>query len=124
MRVKDVLGLRPRPRLLRSLSLMASLRFLAGAWRAAAPAAFVVGLLTPVLVLAQQTDDFVPVDPAEHGLEQLPAAPMVMAAYALVWLILIGYVWSLRRRQARVDLEVAALRARVNERAGPDPRQP
>ena len=50
----------------------------------------------------------------------MPAAPMVMTAYALVWLILIGYVWSLRRRQARIELEMAALRARVNE---PDGRQ-
>lgn len=76
-------------------------------------AAAAVMLLAPVVALAQQTDDFVPVDPAEHGLEQLPAAPMVMTAYALVWLILIGYVWSLRRRQARIELEMAALRARV-----------
>jgi CcmD family protein len=49
---------------------------------------------------------------------------MVMAAYAIVWLILIGYVWSLRRRQARVELEMAALRSRINERPGPEPRQP
>lgn len=79
-------------------------------------AVFLWTLLTPALLLAQQTDDFVPIDPSEHGVEQLPAAPMVMAAYAIVWLILIGYVWSLRRRQARVELEMAALRARVNER--------
>jgi CcmD family protein len=72
--------------------------------------------MTPILVLAQQTADFVPVDPATEALEQLPAAPMVMAAYALVWVVLIAYVWSLRRRQARVELEIAALRDRVNKR--------
>jgi CcmD family protein len=85
-------------------------------------AALLCVLCAPAILLAQQTDDFVPVDPAEHGLEQLPAAPMVMTAYAIVWLILIGYVWSLRRRQARVELEMAALRSRINERPGPEPR--
>ena len=76
-------------------------------------AAAVGVLCAPVMALAQQTTDFVPVDPAAEAAEKLPAAPMVMAAYALVWLILIGYVWSLRRRQARIELEMAALRARV-----------
>ena len=72
--------------------------------------------MTPILLFAQQTADFVPVDPATEALEQLPAAPMVMAAYALVWVVLIAYVWSLRRRQARVELEIAALRDRVIKR--------
>lgn len=72
--------------------------------------------MTSFFLVAQQTADFVPVDPATEALEQLPAAPMVMAAYALVWVVLIAYVWSLRRRQARVELEIAALRDRVNKR--------
>ena len=77
----------------------------------------VLAVLLPVAVWAQeQADGFVPVDPASEIAEKLPAAPMVMTAYALVWLVLIGYVWSLRRRQARVELEIAALRARINER--------
>lgn len=79
-------------------------------------AAIAVALAMPVMLAAQQTSDFVPVDPSEQAAESLPAAPMVMTAYALVWLILLGYVWSLRRRQARIELEMAALRARVNER--------
>jgi CcmD family protein len=69
----------------------------------------------PAIARAQQASDFVPVDPSEIT-ETLPTAPMVMAAYGLAWLVLIGYVWSLRRRQARVELEMAALRARVNSR--------
>lgn len=78
--------------------------------------AWVCAMLITVSAFAQQqTDDFVPVDPSEHGIENLPAAPMVMTAYAIVWLVLIGYVWSLRRRQARVELEIAALRARLNQ---------
>ena len=70
--------------------------------------------LKAVAVFAQQTADFVPAGPGDLGQENLPAAPMVMGAYALVWLVLIGYVWSLRRRQKRVELEIASLRNRVN----------
>jgi len=66
--------------------------------------------------IAQQASDFVPVDPSAEAAEKLPAAPMVMTAYAIVWLVLITYVWLLRRRQARVELEMAALRDRVNKR--------
>jgi CcmD family protein len=77
---------------------------------------------------AQQASDFVPIDPAVEAAERLPAAPMVMGAYALVWLVLIAYVWSLRRRQARIELEMAALRARIStassDRAADVPRHP
>jgi CcmD family protein len=79
--------------------------------------AFVAAMMAPALAWAQgQQDGFLPVDPATDLVESLPAAPMVMTAYGLVWLVLMAYVWSLRRRQARVELEMAALRARVNER--------
>ena len=79
--------------------------------------ALLLAMALPIVAWAQeQADGFVPVDPSMDLTEKLPAAPMVMTAYALVWLILIGYVWSLRRRQARIELEMAALRARVNER--------
>ena len=91
--------------LLRGVTLTLALVFAAPAWAQEPP------------------DGFVPVDPASDIVETLPAAPMVMTAYALVWLVLLGYVWSLRRRQARIELEMAALRARVNERPG-DTRVP
>jgi len=84
-----------------------------------------LAVLLPALAWAQeQTDGFVPVDPSADITEKLPAAPMVMGAYALVWLVLIAYVWSLRRRQTRVELEMAALRARVSERPDATPREP
>lgn len=75
--------------------------------------AFVLAVVAQVSVAAQQTSDFVPVEPGTQLVETLPAAPMVMTAYALVWLLLMGYVWSLRRRQARVELELAALREKL-----------
>ena len=73
-------------------------------------------LKTIVFAFTQQSDGFVPVTPGDAGMENLPAAPMVMTAYALVWLVLLAYVWSLRRRQARVELEIASLRSRVSEK--------
>jgi CcmD family protein len=83
----------------------------------------VLTLMMPAAAWAQgQPDGFLPVDPSAVVTEKLPAAPMVMTAYAIVWLVLIAYVWSLRRRQARVELEIAALRARVNDRPSDERR--
>ena len=53
-------------------------------------------------------EEFVPLSeiPAE---EQIPAFTLVGAAYAFVWVVLIGYVWSVARRLEKVETEVAAL---------------
>jgi CcmD family protein len=58
-------------------------------------------------------EGFVPIDQLAPK-EEMPAAPLVMAAYAVAWLVLFGYVWSLWRRLNRVELEIAD----VNRRAG------
>ena len=81
----------------------------------------VLVLAAGALVLAQppQTppatpDGFVPVNALPQA-EQLPAAPMVMAAYAVVWVVLIVYIWMLWRRLARVERELADLTRRVQD---------
>jgi len=50
--------------------------------------------------------------------EQLPAAPMVMTAYAVVWAVLLVYVWSLWRRIGAMarDLDELSRRVRDTER--------
>ena len=48
--------------------------------------------------------------------EQLPAAPLVMGAYAFVWVALIVYVWSLWRRVKSVQAELNELRRQVGAR--------
>ncbi|MFN8641861.1 MAG: CcmD family protein [Candidatus Binatia bacterium] len=69
-------------------------------------------LVLPALVFAQtpapSPDEFVPISqiPAE---EQIPAINLVAAAYAFVWLALIAYVWSLGRRLARTEDDLARL---------------
>jgi CcmD family protein len=59
---------------------------------------------------------FRPVSPDELALERLPATPFVFWAYAIVWLVLIGYVFFLWRRVGRVEQELAALTVRLDER--------
>ena len=78
--------------------------------------------LIPLADAAQPTqqsapDGFVPMDdvPAE---EQLPAAPLLAAAYIVVWVIAIGYLWTIWRRLGRVEKELAEALRRVGETDG------
>jgi CcmD family protein len=88
------------------------------------PLLVLLGLGTGVLAgpaLAQEPpprplgEDFVPIDelPAD---ERLPAAPLLIAAYAFAWLALAGYVWSIRRRLDHVERELQAARRRMGEK--------
>ncbi len=54
---------------------------------------------------------FVSVDEVPPG-EQIPAINLVAAAYGLVWLALMAYVWSMGRRLRQVETELADLEAR------------
>ena len=45
--------------------------------------------------------------------EQLPAAPLVIAAYSIVWLLVLGYVWSVWNRIARAERELADVSRRI-----------
>jgi CcmD family protein len=58
-------------------------------------------------------EGFVPIDQLQPK-EELPAAPLVMAAYAIAWLVLFGYVWSIWRRLQQVEQEIASLSQRVS----------
>ena len=48
--------------------------------------------------------------------EQLPAAPLVLGAYAVIWLGVLVYVWSISRRLAAVDRELGVLRRMIDAR--------
>jgi len=79
-----------------------------------------IALLPGAIVHAQQPppqpptaqEDFVPVSALPQA-EQLPAAPLLIAAYAFVWVALMMYVWSLWRRMARLERDLADLQRRV-----------
>jgi CcmD family protein len=83
-----------------------------------------VGLLASVApALAQQPgsqteaarEGYVPVKDLPPA-ERLPAAPLVLGAYALIWVGVLVYVWSISRRLASVDRELVALRRMVDTR--------
>jgi CcmD family protein len=57
-------------------------------------------------------DGFVPIDQLAKK-EEMPAAPLVMAAYAVAWLVIFGYVWSLWRRLHKVEIEIADVSRRM-----------
>jgi CcmD family protein len=73
----------------------------------AAPFAADLGQPAP----AQQ--EFVPVSELPQA-EQLPAAPLLIAAYAFVWVALLAYVWSVRRRLGQVEQELADIARKIS----------
>lgn len=56
----------------------------------------------------EPTEEFVPIDqlPPE---EQMPAAPMVIAAYGFVWIAFLIYVTTLVKRVRRVEIDLQTL---------------
>jgi CcmD family protein len=79
-----------------------------------------IAMLVPAASFAQQPpppkpaaqDGFVPIDQLAPK-EELPAAPLVMAAYAVAWLVVFAYIWSLWRRLQRVEAEIADVNRRI-----------
>ena len=80
-----------------------------------------ISSFTPLVVHVAQTqpaqDEFVPIDelPPE---DQLPAAPLLIAAYAFAWIALLIYIWSLWRRLGLVERELADVARRISNRSG------
>jgi len=79
-----------------------------------------IAMLVPSAAFAQQQpppkpaaqDGFVPIDQLQPK-EELPAAPLVMAAYAVAWLVVFAYIWSLWKRLQKVEAEIADVSRRV-----------
>ena len=66
-------------------------------------------------------DGFVPVDESKPQ-EQLPAAPLVMAAYAFAWAAILFYIWSIWARLGRVEREMAEVGRRIDAGVRPGAR--
>ena len=58
------------------------------------------------------TDEFVPISQLPPQ-DQLPAAPLLISAYAFVWVALFGYLLSVGRRLTKVQSEVERLESEV-----------
>jgi CcmD family protein len=50
--------------------------------------------------------------------ETIPAAPLLIGAYIIVWLGLMGYLWSIWRRLNKVEAEMRGLEQRASQRSG------
>jgi CcmD family protein len=59
----------------------------------------------------QAPDGFVPADTLKPQ-EQLPAAPLVIGAYAVAWVAVFGYLWSIWNRLNRVEKDIAEVSRR------------
>ena len=86
------------------------------------PRRLLIALLTLVLtapaLLAQppQQNEYVPIDQLPPQ-ETMPAAPLLIGAYIVVWLGLMGYLFWIWRRIARVETEMQALQRRTSGNA-------
>ena len=65
-------------------------------------------------------EEFVPIDELPEE-DRLPAAPFLIAAYSIVWILAFGYFWLLSRRMSDVERELAELALR---RPAPDDDDP
>ena len=74
------------------------------------------GLLGAARLAAQGEEVFEPLKPGEVIGEQLPATPLVFAAYAAVWVALLIYMLSLWRRIGRLERELADVHARLESK--------
>lgn len=72
-------------------------------------------LLTSAPLAAAQPqpspDEFVPLSEVPPE-EQIPAFGLIGAAYGFVWVVVVGYVWSLGRRLQKAEEDIAALERR------------
>jgi CcmD family protein len=83
----------------------------------------VIALTTVVLLSAPAfalqppagQSEFVPVDAVPLS-DQLPAAPLLITAYAFVWLAVMVYLWSIWRRLNKVEDDMRALAQKMPRR--------
>jgi CcmD family protein len=85
--------------------------------RVVAIAALLAALVAaPSVAFARQPPEppagFVPADSLPSQ-EQLPAAPLVIGAYAIAWVLVFAYLWSIWQRLGRVERELADVSRRV-----------
>ncbi len=95
------------PLLSRLLRVVAVALMLTGGTVPFASTAFAQSGQPPATTAAQ--DEYLPIAELPDS-EKLPAAPFLIAAYAVVWSALLLYVLSLRRRLDRVEADLREAR--------------
>ena len=71
----------------------------------------VAGVPSSAAAQPEPVNEFVPIDELPEE-DRLPAAPFLIAAYSIVWILAFGYFWLLSRRQADVERDLAELARR------------
>ena len=64
-------------------------------------------------------DGFVPVDTPINAQDTIPAPRLVAIAYGFIWVVLFGYVWSVRSRLASVERDLQMVSKRVGSGGRP-----
>jgi CcmD family protein len=73
-------------------------------------------LLTNALLYAQPgQSEFQPVTEIPAS-EQMPSAPLVIAAYAFIWLAFTVYAWTMWRKMGKVDEELKHLSTQIGKK--------
>jgi CcmD family protein len=76
-------------------------------------------LIAPMLLAVQQAppgqSEYVPLKDLPPT-EQMPAAPLLIAAYAFAWIAVMFYLWTIWRRLNKVETEMDALAAKTTRR--------
>jgi CcmD family protein len=79
------------------------------------PPALLVARAQPADQTEAAREGYVPVKNLPAA-EQLPAAPLVIGAYVFIWIGVMAYLWTIWRRLAAVDRELALLRQTIERR--------
>ncbi|HYT66448.1 MAG TPA: CcmD family protein [Vicinamibacterales bacterium] len=69
---------------------------------------------TPPKTPTAGQDDFVPVSAPINANDTIPAPRLVAIAYGFIWVVLFGYLWSVRSRLGRVEREMETVSRRVS----------
>lgn len=59
-------------------------------------------------------DQYLPIDQLPPS-ERMPSAPFVIAAYSIIWILAMFYLWTIWRRTARVEEDLQALARRQKD---------
>ena len=72
-------------------------------------------LMNAALLAQSGQSEFKPVTEVPAS-EQLPSAPLVIAAYAFVWLAFVAYVWLMWRKLGKVEHDLNTLAAQLGKK--------
>jgi CcmD family protein len=86
--------------------------------RLAACVASMIALGATAFALQPPQTEFVPMNSLPPA-DQLPAAPLLIAAYAFVWVAVMVYLWSIWARLGKVERDMQTLQQRVGRSHAP-----